>query len=38
MTNPRKSGLPVQYMTRIAVLGALASLLFMIEIPVIAFY
>ncbi len=27
-----------QYLTRIAVLGALASILFMIEIPVVAFY
>ncbi len=30
--------LPVQYLTRIAVLGALSVILFMIEIPVIAFY
>lgn len=34
----RKSTLSVQYMTRIAILGALASILFMIEIPIIAFY
>ncbi len=33
----RKS-LSVQYMTRIAVLGALSAILFMIEIPVVAFY
>ena len=38
MSNPRKSALSVQYMTRIAILGALASILFMIEIPIIAFY
>ena len=38
MSNPRKSTLSVQYLTRIAILGALASILFMIEIPVIAFY
>lgn len=38
MSNPRKSTLSVQYLTRIAVLGALASILFMIEIPVVAFY
>ena len=30
--------LPVQYLTRIAVLAAMASILFLIEIPVIAFY
>ncbi len=30
--------LSVQYMTRIAILGALSAILFMIEIPVIAFY
>ncbi len=33
----RKS-LSVQYMTRIAILGALSAILFMIEIPVVAFY
>lgn len=38
MSNSRKGSLSVQYMTRIAILGALASILFMIEIPVIAFY
>ena len=38
MSNTRKSTLSVQYMTRIAILGALASILFMIEIPIIAFY
>ena len=37
MTN-RKSNLSVQYMTRIAILGALSTILFMIEIPVVAFY
>ena len=37
MTN-RKSNLSVQYMTRIAILGALSAILFMIEIPVVAFY
>ncbi len=30
--------LSVQYMTRIAILGALSAILFMIEIPVVAFY
>lgn len=30
--------LSTQYLTRIAVLGALASILFLIEIPVVAFY
>lgn len=34
----RKSNVSVQYMTRIAILGALSAILFMIEIPVIAFY
>ena len=34
----RKNNLSVQYMTRIAVLGALSAILFMIEIPVVAFY
>lgn len=34
----KKNRLSVQYMTRIAILGALAAILFMIEIPVIAFY
>lgn len=34
----RKNNLSVQYLTRIAVLTALASILFMIEIPVVAFY
>lgn len=38
MTNSRKSTLSVQYLTRIAILGALASILFLIEIPVVAFY
>jgi len=37
MSNPRKN-MSVQYLTRIAILGALASILFMIEIPVVAFY
>ncbi len=37
MTN-RKNNLSVQYMTRIAILGALSAILFMIEIPVVAFY
>ncbi len=34
----RKTNLSVQYMTRIAILGALSAILFMIEVPVIAFY
>ena len=34
----RKNNLSVQYMTRIAVLGALSAILFMLEIPVVAFY
>ena len=34
----RKNNLSVQYMTRIAILGALSAILFMIEIPVVAFY
>lgn len=34
----RKSNMSVQYMTRIAILGALSAILFMIEIPVVAFY
>ena len=34
----RKSNLSVQYMTRISILGALSAILFMIEVPVIAFY
>ncbi len=34
----RKTSLSVQYMTRIAILGALSAILFMIEIPVVAFY
>ena len=34
----RKTNLSVQYMTRIAILGALSAILFMIEIPVVAFY
>lgn len=38
MSNPRNSTVSVQYLTRIAILGALASILFMIEIPVIAVY
>ncbi len=33
-----KKNLPIQYLTRIAVLTALASILFLIEIPVVAFY
>lgn len=33
-----RSNLSVQYMTRIAILGALSAILFVIEIPVIAFY
>ena len=36
--NKQKNNLSVQYMTRIAILGALSAILFMIEIPVIAFY
>ncbi len=35
MKNQRLS---TQYLTRIAILGALASILFLIEIPVVAFY
>lgn len=46
MTNPKtrsatrktNARLSVQYMTRIAILGALAAILFYIEIPVVAFY
>ncbi len=34
----RQSSLSVQYMTRIAILGALSAILFMIEVPVVAFY
>lgn len=34
----RNSRISIQYLTRIAVLTALASILFMIEIPVVAFY
>ncbi|MGN1369337.1 MAG: ECF transporter S component [Aristaeellaceae bacterium] len=34
----RNHNLSVQYMTRIAILGALSAILFMIEVPVIAFY
>ena len=34
----RKNRLSVQYLTRIAVLGALSAILYMIEIPVVAFY
>ena len=37
-TKNHKSSLSVQYMTRIAILGALSAILFMIEIPVVAFY
>lgn len=37
-TKTHKSSLSVQYMTRIAILGALSAILFMIEIPVVAFY
>lgn len=33
-----KKNLSVQYLTRIAVLAAVASVLYMIEVPVIAFY
>lgn len=33
-----KKTMSIQYLTRIAVLTALASILFMIEIPVVAFY
>lgn len=46
MTNPKtrsatrktNARISVQYMTRIAILGALAAILFYIEIPVVAFY
>lgn len=38
MTKTNRRNLPVQYLTRIAVLAAVASVLYMIEIPVIAFY
>lgn len=34
----RKEKLSVQYLTRIAVLAALASILFMIEVPIVSFY
>ena len=37
-TKKTYSSLSVQYMTRIAILGALSAILFVIEIPVIAFY
>lgn len=37
MSNQKKN-LSVQYMTRIAILGALSAILFLIEVPVIAFY
>lgn len=37
-TQKIRSNLSVQYMTRIAILGALSAILFVIEIPVIAFY
>lgn len=37
-TKQTRSNLSVQYMTRIAILGALSAILFVIEIPVIAFY
>ena len=33
-----RSNLSVQYMTRIAILGALSAVLFPLEIPIIAFY
>lgn len=33
-----RSNLSVQYMTRIAILGALAAVLFPLEIPIVAFY
>ena len=35
---PEKKTLSVQYLTRIAVLTALSSILFMISIPIVAFY
>lgn len=38
MTTTRSNTVSIQYLTRIAVLTALASILFMIEIPVVAFY
>ena len=38
MTNPKNRNLPVQYLTRIAMLAAVASVLYVIQIPVIAFY
>lgn len=38
MTNERKTKLSVQYLTRIAILTALSSILFLIEIPFVAFY
>ena len=38
MTNPKRRNLPVQYLTRIAMLAAVASVLYVIQIPVIAFY
>ena len=38
MTNPKHRNLPVQYLTRIAMLAAVASVLYVIQIPVIAFY
>lgn len=33
-----RTSISVQYMTRIAILSAMASILFLIEIPVVAFY
>ena len=33
-----RSNLSVQYMTRIAILGALSAVLFPLEIPIVAFY
>lgn len=38
MTNPKHRNLPVQYLTRIAMLAAVASVLYVIQIPVVAFY
>ena len=38
MIATKKKTLSVQYLTRIAVLTALSSILFMISIPIVAFY
>ncbi|MDO4483300.1 MAG: ECF transporter S component [Clostridia bacterium] len=38
MSTTKRSNLSVQYLTRIALLAAVASVLFLIEIPVVAFY